>query len=65
MLVRYFCEDFSKKYKIDVKSRPRALIRVYQECEKLKRVMSANSSDLPFNIECLMNDIDVSGKMNR
>lgn len=27
--------------------------------------MSANSSDLPLNIECFMNDIDVSGKMNR
>ncbi|XP_016151509.1 heat shock 70 kDa protein 4-like [Sinocyclocheilus grahami] len=27
--------------------------------------MSANSSDLPLNIECFMNDIDVSGKLNR
>ncbi|XP_054453020.1 heat shock 70 kDa protein 4b [Anoplopoma fimbria] len=65
MLVRHFCEEFSKKYKIDAKTKPRALVRLYQECEKLKRVMSANSSDLPLNIECFMNDIDVSGKLNR
>uniref|UniRef100_A0A673BYN9 Heat shock protein 4b n=1 Tax=Sphaeramia orbicularis TaxID=375764 RepID=A0A673BYN9_9TELE len=64
-LVQHFCEEFGKKYKIDVKSKPRALVRLYQECEKLKKLMSANSSDLPLNIECFMNDIDVSGKLNR
>ncbi|KAK1883285.1 Heat shock 70 kDa protein 4 [Dissostichus eleginoides] len=52
ILVNHFCEEFGKKYKLD-------------ECEKLKRLMSANSSDLPLNIECFMNDIDVSGKLNR
>uniref|UniRef100_A0A3Q3NL42 Heat shock protein 4b n=1 Tax=Labrus bergylta TaxID=56723 RepID=A0A3Q3NL42_9LABR len=65
MLVKYFCEEFGKKYKLDVKTKPRALVRLYQECEKLKKLMSANSSDLPLNIECFMNDIDVTGKMNR
>lgn len=63
--MKYFCEEFAKKYKLDVKSKPRALVRLYQECEKLKKLMSANSSDLPLNIECFMNDIDVSGKLNR
>ncbi|XP_068181224.1 heat shock 70 kDa protein 4b [Antennarius striatus] len=65
VLVKYFCEEFGKKYKLDVKSKPRALVRLYQECEKLKKLMSANSSDLPLNIECFMNDIDVTGKLNR
>uniref|UniRef100_A0A1A8PCK7 Heat shock protein 4b n=1 Tax=Nothobranchius rachovii TaxID=451742 RepID=A0A1A8PCK7_9TELE len=65
VLVKHFCEEFGKKYKLDVKSKPRALVRLYQECEKLKKLMSANSSDLPLNIECFMNDIDVSGHMNR
>lgn len=65
VLVKYFCEEFGKKYKLDVKSKPRALVRLYQECEKLKKLMSANSSDLPLNIECFMNDIDVTGKQNR
>uniref|UniRef100_A0A3B5A6D6 Heat shock 70 kDa protein 4-like n=1 Tax=Stegastes partitus TaxID=144197 RepID=A0A3B5A6D6_9TELE len=65
ILVNYFCEEFGKKYKLDVKSKPRALVRLYQECEKLKKLMSANSSDLPLNIECFMNDIDVSSRLNR
>lgn len=65
VLVKHFCEEFGKKYKLDVKSKPRALVRLYQECEKLKKLMSANSSDLPLNIECFMNDIDVSAHMNR
>lgn len=65
ILVKHFCDEFSNKYKLDVKSKPRALVRLYQECEKLKKLMSANSSDLPLNIECFMNDIDVSGKLNR
>ncbi|XP_050948824.1 heat shock 70 kDa protein 4a [Labeo rohita] len=65
VLVKYFCEEFAKKYKLDVRSKPRALVRLYQECEKLKKLMSANSSDLPLNIECFMNDIDVSGTLNR
>ncbi|TNN84183.1 Heat shock protein 4L [Liparis tanakae] len=64
-LVDYFCEEFKNKYKLNVKENPRALLRLHQECEKLKRLMSANSSDLPLNIECFMNDIDVSGRMNR
>ncbi|KAF4104635.1 heat shock 70 kDa protein 4b [Onychostoma macrolepis] len=64
-LVRHFCEEFAVKYKLDVKSKPRALVRLYQECEKLKKLMSANSSDLPLNIECFMNDIDVSSKLSR
>lgn len=65
ILVQHFIEEFGKKYKLDVKSKPRALVRLHQECEKLKKLMSANSSDLPLNIECFMNDIDVSGKLNR
>ncbi|XP_032356639.1 heat shock 70 kDa protein 4L [Etheostoma spectabile] len=64
-LVDYFCEEFKSKYKLNVRENPRALLRLHQECEKLKKLMSANSSDLPMNIECFMNDIDVSGRMNR
>lgn len=35
------------------------------EAEKLKKQMSANSTTLPLNIECFMNDKDVSGEMKR
>uniref|UniRef100_UPI003AAF46DC heat shock 70 kDa protein 4L isoform X2 n=1 Tax=Centroberyx gerrardi TaxID=166262 RepID=UPI003AAF46DC len=64
-VVDYFCDDFKGRYRLNVRDNPRAVLRLYQECEKLKKLMSANSSDLPLNIECFMNDIDVSGKMNR
>lgn len=64
-LVDYFCEEFKTKYKLNVRENQRALLRLHQECEKLKKLMSANSSDLPLNIECFMNDIDVSSRMNR
>ncbi|KAJ7990749.1 hypothetical protein DPEC_G00290140 [Dallia pectoralis] len=65
VLVEHFCEEFKVRYKLNVKENPRALLRLSQECEKLKKLMSANCSDLPINIECFMNDIDVTGKMNR
>lgn len=64
-LVGYFCDEFKTKYKLNVRDNPRALLRLHQECEKLKKLMSANSSDLPLNIECFMNDIDVSSRLNR
>ncbi|KAM3924404.1 heat shock 70 kDa protein 4 [Leptodactylus fuscus] len=65
VLVNYFCEEFGKKYKLEIKTKIRPLLRLAQECEKLKKLMSANASELPLNIECFMNDIDVSGSMNR
>ncbi|NP_001085637.1 heat shock 105kD [Xenopus laevis] len=64
-LVEHFCVEFKTKYRLDVKSKIRAVLRLYQECEKLKKLMSSNSTDLPLNIECFMNDLDVSGRMNR
>uniref|UniRef100_A0A8C3I132 Heat shock protein family A (Hsp70) member 4 like n=1 Tax=Chrysemys picta bellii TaxID=8478 RepID=A0A8C3I132_CHRPI len=64
-LVDYFCGEFRTKYKLNVKENARALLRLYQESEKLKKLMSANASDLPLNIECFMDDLDVSSKMNR
>ncbi|XP_019385660.1 PREDICTED: heat shock protein 105 kDa [Crocodylus porosus] len=64
-LVDHFCAEIKARYKLDPKSRIRALLRLYQECEKLKKLMSSNSTDIPLNIECFMNDRDVSGKLNR
>ncbi|XP_048836651.1 heat shock protein 105 kDa isoform X2 [Brienomyrus brachyistius] len=64
-LVEYFCTEFNAKYKLDVRSQVRALLRLQQECAKLKKLMSSSSMDIPLNIECLFDDKDVSGKMNR
>lgn len=43
----------------------RAFVRLLAEVEKLKKQMSANSTTLPLNIECFMNDKDVSGELKR
>jgi molecular chaperone DnaK (HSP70) len=65
ILVDHFAEEFKGKYKIDVKTNKRAEIRLGNECEKLKKQMSANATPLSVNVECIMNDKDVSGKMKR
>jgi molecular chaperone DnaK (HSP70) len=65
VLTEYFTADFKARYNIDANSNVRARSRLRTECEKLKKLMSSNSSTIPLNIECFMNDIDVSGKMKR
>eukprot|EP00871_Galdieria_phlegrea_P000142 jgi/Galph1/1128/GphlegSOOS_G5839.1 len=64
VLLEHFITQFDKKYKLDIRSSPRAFLRLRTACEKLKKVLSANS-EAPLNVECLMNDVDVSGYMKR
>ena len=61
----YFIEEFKKKYKIDVNKKFKAKLRLYAEIEKLKKQMSANTTQLPLNIECFMDDKDVASRMSR
>ncbi|XP_071511676.1 97 kDa heat shock protein-like [Diadema antillarum] len=65
LLAEHFAEDFKTRYKLDVKSNMRAWLRLLTECDKLKKLMSANATEISMNIECIMNDRDVSGKMKR
>ncbi|XP_041973071.1 heat shock 70 kDa protein 4 isoform X2 [Aricia agestis] len=64
-LAEHFCQDIQARYKLDAKKNQRAFLRLLQEVEKLKKQMSANSTKLPLNIECFMEDRDVSGDMQR
>ncbi|CEF67335.1 Heat shock protein 4 [Strongyloides ratti] len=61
----HFRKMFVEKYKINAETNPRAWLRLLDECEKIKKQMSTNSIALPLNIECFMNDVDVTGKMCR
>ncbi|TFK62051.1 heat shock protein 70 [Pluteus cervinus] len=63
-LVQYFSHQFKDKYKIDVLSNPKAVFRLGAGCEKLKKILSANSEG-PLNVESIMNDIDASSKLSR
>ncbi|KAL5101321.1 hypothetical protein RYX36_005648 [Vicia faba] len=64
VLFRHFAEKFKEQYKIDVYSNARACNRLRAACEKLKKVLSANL-EAPLNIECLMDEKDVSGFIKR
>ncbi|CAL6321912.1 unnamed protein product [Bathycoccus prasinos] len=63
-MFHHFCEEFKEKFKIDVKSNPRASFRLKSAIEKTKKVLSANP-EAPINIECLMNDVDVRSMITR
>lgn len=60
----HFAGEFKDKYKIDIKTNAKAYSRVLAASEKLKKVLSANTA-APFNIESVMNDVDVSSQMTR
>jgi heat shock 70kDa protein 4 len=63
-LVDHFAADFKTKYKIDIKTNPKATTRVAAAAEKLKKILSANASAV-LNIESLMEDVDVKSVMKR
>ncbi|PKI84710.1 adenyl-nucleotide exchange factor sse1 [Malassezia vespertilionis] len=63
-LMQHFAEEFKQKYKIEVFSNPKAITRLAAGCERLKKVLSANSV-AQLNVESLMNDIDVSAQFKR
>lgn len=63
-LVAHFAREWKEKYKIDIYSNPKAIVRVTAAAEKMKKILSANAQ-APISIESLMNDVDVQGIMKR
>ncbi|KAF5385908.1 hypothetical protein D9615_002681 [Tricholomella constricta] len=63
-LVHHFAEEFKTKYKIDVLSNPKAVFRLINGCEKLKKILSANTES-PLNVENIMSDVDASSFLTR
>lgn len=64
-MAEYFADDIQKKYRINARQNPRAWLRLLTEVEKLKKQMSANSTKLPLNIDCFIDEIDVTSSMQR
>lgn len=60
----HFAVEFKEKYKIDIHTNPKAYSRILAASEKLKKVLSANTT-APISIESVMNDVDVSSQMTR
>jgi len=65
VLVKYFAEEFKSKTKLDPLSKPKAVLKLETEVEKIKKQMSANTNKLPLNIECFMEERDLSGRIDR
>ncbi|KAJ2473512.1 adenyl-nucleotide exchange factor sse1 [Coemansia sp. RSA 2322] len=63
-LLDHFIGVFNDKYKIDIRSNNKAQVRLRAACEKLKKVLSANSQ-APITVENLMNDVDASAMYSR
>ena len=63
-LTEHFIKEFDAKYKMDIKSNPKAVFRLRAGAEKVKKLLSANMI-APFNVECLLNDKDVSAMVER
>ena len=49
LLADHFAEEFKARYKVDAKTKPKAYVRLLAECEKLKKLMSANAT---VNVVC-------------
>jgi heat shock protein 4 len=64
VLVNHFVHEFKEKFKIDIKTNARALLRLEAACEKLKKILNTNP-EAPINIECIMEDKDVHGMMTK
>lgn len=65
LIAEHFAEEFRTRYRIDARANPRAFLRLLSECERLKKLMSANTQEIPLNIECFIDEKDVTGKMCR
>ncbi|OXV07956.1 hypothetical protein Egran_04283 [Elaphomyces granulatus] len=63
-LVDHFADEFKEKFKIDIRTNPKAWARTLAAAEKLKKVLSANPV-APLSIESLMNDVDVRTVIKR
>lgn len=65
ILAEHFSKDFKSRYNMDPRTNARAFLRLLTEVEKIKKQMSANSTKLPMNIECFMDDKDVYSDIKR
>jgi len=64
MLVQHFAKYIKDKYKLDVLSEAKPTMKLRKECERVKRILSANQV-VQMNVEYIMNDTDVKGEVKR
>ncbi|VDD74042.1 unnamed protein product [Mesocestoides corti] len=64
-IFNHVAKEIEEKYNLKVLHNKKASLRLLKSCERLKKVMSTNSTKIPINVECLMDDTDISSSMNR
>eukprot|EP00472_Partenskyella_glossopodia_P004458 CAMPEP_0197516462 /NCGR_PEP_ID=MMETSP1318-20131121/1333_1 /TAXON_ID=552666 /ORGANISM="Partenskyella glossopodia, Strain RCC365" /LENGTH=846 /DNA_ID=CAMNT_0043065217 /DNA_START=30 /DNA_END=2570 /DNA_ORIENTATION=+ len=64
IIEKYFAEMILKKYKLDVMSQAKPRQKLIKACEKVKTNLTANNK-VPFGVEYMMDDTDVSGSIDR
>ncbi|KAI9335190.1 heat shock protein 70 family [Zopfochytrium polystomum] len=64
VLVDHYITEFDAKYKMKIRSNPKAVFRLRQACEKVKKILSANSVTM-LNVESLLDDKDVSAQVQK
>jgi L1 cell adhesion molecule like protein len=63
-MVEHFVQDFLKKHKNDIRSNPKALMRLRTACERAKRMLST-TVQAKFEIDSLYDGIDFYGTITR
>ncbi|KAJ5902112.1 hypothetical protein N7495_002640 [Penicillium taxi] len=63
-LTEHFADEFKEKFKVDIRTNPKAYSRTIAAAEKMKKVLSANPQ-APLSIESLMEDVDVRALVKR
>ncbi|KAK4530981.1 hypothetical protein CCYA_CCYA06G1838 [Cyanidiococcus yangmingshanensis] len=64
VLFQHFARIFQERYRIVVGDHKKAIARLRQQCEKVKKVLSANAQ-AHLNLDCFVNDIDVEAMIQR
>uniref|UniRef100_A0A0A9ZAK7 Heat shock 70 kDa protein cognate 2 n=1 Tax=Lygus hesperus TaxID=30085 RepID=A0A0A9ZAK7_LYGHE len=63
-LVNFFCDEFQRKYKKDLKGNTRAVRRLRTACERAKRTLSS-STEASLEIDALHEGVDFYSKITR
>ncbi len=63
-ITEHLADEFKTKYHFDIRTNAKAYSRVMRASEKVKKVLSANTS-APVNIESVMNDVDAQSSLSR
>eukprot|EP00092_Neocalanus_flemingeri_P034469 GFUD01037480.1.p1 GENE.GFUD01037480.1~~GFUD01037480.1.p1 ORF type:complete len:764 (+),score=200.20 GFUD01037480.1:264-2555(+) len=64
-LLNHLVQEIESKYKCQIKNNSKALNKLRIAVEKIKKQMSANSNKLPFQLDSLVDDIDVHVSIDR